>query len=69
MTSRLTKDDREAFRELTERGWAQSEEERSARFAENTPEARERYCRWATDAAKFFKGKKPACFVGSHWKL
>lgn len=67
--NRLTKHDREAFRELTERGWVQSPEERSPRFAEDTPEARERYCHWAADAARFFKGKKPVRFTGSQWKL
>jgi hypothetical protein len=67
--NRLTPDDRAAFRELTERSWVQSPEERSPRVVEDTPEARERYCRWATDAARFFKGQKPVRFTGSHWKL
>lgn len=31
-----------------------------------TVEVRERYCRWATEAAKFFKGKKPVRFVGDN---
>ena len=36
---------------------------------EDTPEARARYCRWANEAAKFFKGTKPVNFTGKHWKL
>lgn len=69
MKKRLTKHDEEAFRELTERGWRQSPEERSPRFVEQTPEGRRRYCEWATEAAKFFKGEKPVRFHGDHWKL
>lgn len=67
--NRLTKHDREAFRELTERGWRQSQEERSPRLVENTAKDRERYCRWATEASSLFKGEKPVRFAGSQWKL
>ncbi len=67
--ARLTEYDREAFRQLTESGWRQSPEERSPRFVEPTTEARERYCRWATEAAKFFKGVKPMRFGGDNWRL
>jgi hypothetical protein len=42
---------------------------RSPRIVEPTPEARARYCRWATEAAKFYKGHKPVRFTGDHWKL
>ncbi len=66
---RLTNNDRNAFRELTERGWKQSPVERSPRVVEQTAEARKRYCQWASDAARFFKGKKPVRFGGSQWKL
>ncbi len=66
---RLTRNDREAFRELTKRGWIQSPEERSPRFVEDSPAAREAYCHWATEASRFFKGAKPVRFHGSQWKL
>lgn len=66
---RLTRSDRDAFRELTERGWVQSPQERSPRFAEDSPAAREAYCRWATEASRFFKGKKPIRFTGTQWRL
>jgi hypothetical protein len=42
---------------------------RSPHIVEQTPEGRARYIRWATEAAKFFKGTKPVCFTGEHWKL
>ncbi len=66
---RLTKDDRKAFRELTDRRWVQSPQEASPRIVEPTPEAREQYRLWATEAARFFKGRKPVRFGGAHWKL
>lgn len=67
--ARLTQTDKEAFRELTERGWVNDPAEQSPRFMPLTTEAREAYCRWATEAAKFHKGIKPVNFSGDHWKL
>jgi len=67
--AKLTETDKAAFRELTERGWVQSPEERSPRIVEPTLEARTRYVRWVSEASKFFKGKKPVNFGGKHWKL
>ncbi len=67
--AKLTETDKAAFREFTTRGWEQSEAERSPRLVEQTPAGRARYCRWATEAAKFFKGTKPVDFSGDHWKL
>lgn len=67
--AQLSNSDKAAFRELTERGWEQSDEERSPRHVELTPEARRRYCEWAAQAAKFYKGTKPVDFSGEHWKL
>ena len=65
----LTEADKTAFRDLTRRGWLPAPEERSPRIVEATTEARARYCRWATEAAIFFKGSKPVDFSGEHWKL
>ena len=42
---------------------------REERLVAPTIEARERYIRFATQASKFFKGTKPVCFEGDHWKL
>ncbi len=67
--AKLSETDKKAFRELTTRGWEQSEQERSPRTVAPTIEARRRYCEWATQAAKFFKGTKPVDFSGDHWKL
>ncbi len=65
--AKLTKTDRETLRSAEP--WVQSPTERSPRIMEDTPEARARYCRWANEAAKFFKGTKPVNFTGKHWKL
>jgi len=65
--ARLSKSDREAFQNAGR--WIERPEQRSPRLVEPTPEARARYCRWATEAAKFFKGEKPVRFTGDHWKL
>ena len=67
--AKLSEIDKAAFRELTERGWEQNDQELSPRFVMPTPEARRHYCEWATQAAKFFKGAKPIDFSGDHWKL
>lgn len=66
---RLSEADRRAFRELTARGWRQAIDERSPQVVAPNSEARERYCRWASEASKFFKGDKPVRFTGSNWKL
>ena len=39
------------------------------RIVTPTAEARERYARFATEAAKLYGGTKPVCFEGTHWKL
>ncbi len=67
--ARLSDSDKKAFREFTARGWEQSPAERSPRCVPQTTEGRAAYVRWATEAAKFFKGKKPVRFEGEHWKL
>jgi len=65
--TQLTESDKAAFRES--QAWAESTGQRSPRIVEPTTEARARYCRWATEAAKFYKGTKPVRFVGNQWKL
>lgn len=67
--AKLTETDKAAFREFTERGWEQNEQECSPKVLAATIEARRRYCEWAKEAAKFFKGNKPVDFSGDHWKL
>lgn len=65
--ARLTERDKAAFRQCA--AWVERSEAESPRIVEATPSARARYCRWATEAAKCFKGKKPVSFGGEHWKL
>ncbi|MFP4166260.1 MAG: hypothetical protein ACLFUF_03715 [Opitutales bacterium] len=67
--ARLTETDREHFRKLKKTGWRQSDSEQSPARVAPTMEARNRYCRWAAEAAKFYKGAKPVRFGGGHWKL
>ncbi len=65
--ARLTDADRKAL--LGAKPWTEPDEMRSPQIVEQTPEGRARYIRWATEAAKFYKGTKPVCFTGEHWKL
>jgi hypothetical protein len=67
--ARLTPADRKAFLELHRIGWRQTPEEFIPRAVDPTVEARQAYCRWASEAARFFKGRKPVRFEGSNWKL
>jgi hypothetical protein len=67
--ARLSETDRDHFRRFTERGWRQSPEESSPARVAPTLEARHRYCVWAAEAARFYKGTKPVRFVGTQWKL
>jgi len=65
--ARLSKTDRETF--IRTKPWSEPSEMRSPHIVEPTVEARARYIRWATEAAKYYKGAKPVRFTGNHWKL
>lgn len=67
--ARLTDAERAEFRRLAESGWTEAPAQRSPMIVAPTAEARERYCRWATEASRFYRGSKPVRFVGEHWKL
>lgn len=67
--TRLSESDQAALRELTARGWVQSPAERSPVLFDPTPEACERYCRWATAVARLCPADKPRHFGGAFWKL
>jgi len=67
--ARLTATDKEQVLRLGRSGWRQSAAERSPHRVEQTIAGRERYCRWAAAASRFFKGCKPVRFGGSNWKL
>jgi len=65
--AQLSESDKVALREAGQ--WAEPIKRRSPRMLESTPQARARYGRWASEAAKFYKGKKPVRFTGKQWKL
>jgi hypothetical protein len=67
--ARLSETDRDQFKALTRSKWRQSPEEVSPAQVAPTLEARHRYCLWAAEAARFYKGTKPVRFVGTQWKL
>lgn len=67
--TKLTEADRAAFRRLSETGWVETPAQLSPTIVDGTAAARERYCRWATQAAHFYRGQKPVRFSGKHWKL
>ncbi len=67
--ARLTDSDREAFRELTQRGWIEEDALRSPRYVEPTPENLVRYCAWLDETSRFFIANKSIDFSGDHWKL
>ncbi|MFO8027860.1 MAG: hypothetical protein R6U56_09375 [Opitutales bacterium] len=65
--AQLSELDKAAFRQCA--AWVERDEFRSPRKVDATKDGRARYCRWATEAAKLFKRKKPVRFVGEHWRL
>ena len=67
--TKLTEADRVAFRRLKDAGWVEAPEQRSPAIVAANKEARERYCRWVTQAACFYRGEKPVRFSGEHWRL
>lgn len=64
----LTSTDREILKQSTRLPEGQASPPGHGTVAP-TREARARYCRWATEAAKFYKGQKPVRFTGDRWKL
>lgn len=67
--ARLTESDKKSFRDLTERGWVQSGEERSPVFVVPNLENNEAYCRWVSDVSKMSLTNKEVRFSGRDWKL
>ncbi len=65
--ARLTDEDKAAFRELSERGWVQTEAERSPVFVNPTPEVNQAYCNWLSSIPQPRKPFRP--YTGEHWKL
>jgi len=67
--TQLTKAEREAFRALGEDGLRQPDLPGSLRLVLPTPEARLEYIRFATDANRFFRGRREIGFRGDDWRL
>jgi hypothetical protein len=67
--TRLTEREREDLRRLAEGPREGQPLTAEARFVAPTPEARMRYIRFASRAARFYKGDKPVRFRGNDWRL
>lgn len=67
--ARLTDSDKKSFRDLTQRGWLQSKEERSPVFFAPNQENNQAYCRWVSRLSNISQKNKTVGFVGVDWKL
>ena len=67
--ARLTENEKKALLELTNKGWMQSAVERSPLFVDPTPEANEKFCKWASQVSAKTSSVRPVRFSGSNWKL
>lgn len=67
--TQLTKEEREALLALGEDGLRQPDLPRSLRLVLPTPEARLEYIRFATEASRFFRGRREIGFRGDDWRL
>lgn len=67
--TRLTKEERAAFRTLGDDGLRQPDLPRSLRLVLPTPEARLEYIRFATEAGRLFRGRREIGFRGDDWRL
>jgi len=67
--TQLTRHEREALESLGPGALAQPELEVSQRIVQPTPRARLDYIRFATDASRFFRGRREIGFHGENWLL
>lgn len=67
--ARLSDEEREMRQNLSRESISEAPLSPEERFVAPTPEARERYIHFATQAALFYKGERPIGFRGNHWKL
>lgn len=65
----LTRDEREAFRSLDQDSLRQPKLSDSQRLVQPTPRARLDYIRFATDASRFYRGRREIRFRGENWRL
>lgn len=67
--TRLTRDERAAFGSLDPNALQQPGLADSQRLVQPTPRARLDYIRFATDASRFFRGRREIGFHGETWLL
>jgi len=67
--TRLTREERSAFKALEEDALQQPELDDSQRLVLPTPRARLEYIRFASAAARFFRGRREVGFRGDNWRL
>ena len=67
--TRLTEKEAEALRSLKPDSLQQPELDLAQRWVLPTPAARRDYIRFATDASRFFRGRREVGFRGDNWLL
>jgi hypothetical protein len=67
--TRLTRNEREAFGSLDPDALQQPGLADTQRLVQPTPRARLDYIRFATDASRFFRGRRDIGFRGENWLL
>ncbi|MEA5446322.1 hypothetical protein VCB98_10875 [Gammaproteobacteria bacterium AB-CW1] len=67
--ARLTEEERRQLREAAERPVEQPPQDEDERFVAPSPEARLRYIRFATQAARFHRPAPFRPMRGNNWKL
>lgn len=67
--TRLTHEERKAFTSLERHRLEQPELSRSQRLVLPTPAARLEYIRFASEAGRFFTGRREIGFRGDDWRL
>jgi hypothetical protein len=67
--TRLSDEEREMLRNLSSHSGSEPQLPLDQRFVAPTPEARERYIDFASQAAVFYKGDRPIGLRGNQWKL
>jgi hypothetical protein len=66
---KLTEDEKREWQAVAKRELDAPPLNNDERFVAPTVEARARYIRFATQAARLFRGDKPSRPEGQHWKL
>lgn len=67
--TRLTRAERDAMKALKADALQQPELAESQRLVLPTPRARLEYIRFATEASRFFRGRREVGFRGDDWRL